>query len=221
MHPLDIARAAIYEHAAIQKEQELASFIALVMDLEPCKVIVEVGAFAGGTLWAWSQFSNARIIGVDLPPPGFPDGPQVNDLGMTVICGDSHDPATRDQLIEHLDGEPIDMLFIDGDHTYEGVKADYELYSPLVRPDGVIGFHDIRDHAQQPYIEVKRFWLTLHGDKDEIVCQPELGDWGGIGVLRAEDPAEVAAQRAETLERYLRAQSGAYHQPGKTFQKAR
>jgi len=216
---LTIARSAIYEHAAIQKDQELASFLALVMDLEPLRTIVEVGAFAGGTLWAWHQLG-VRVIGVDLPPPGYPDGPQVNDLGMTVICGDSHDPATRDQLLAELDGLPIDMLFIDGDHTYEGVKADYELYAPLVRSGGIIGFHDIRDHAQQPYIEVKRFWLTLHGEKEEIVC-PLGGDWGGIGVIRAEDPAVVADQRAEQLARYLRAQNGAYHHPGKTFQKVR
>ena len=219
MQPIEIAIRARIEHAAIQKDQELAGFIALVMDLEPLKTIVEVGAFAGGTLWAWKQMCDARIIGVDMPPPGFPNGPQVNDLGMTVICGDSHDPATRDQLLTELAGSPIDMLFIDGDHTYEGVKADYELYSPLVRPGGIIGFHDIVNHPQQPYIEVQRFWLTLHGDKEEIIHSPEFGEWGGIGVLRAEDPGTVAANRAEQLERYLKAQSGAYHVPGKTFQK--
>lgn len=218
MHPLSIARAAIYEHAAIQKEQELAGFIAMVADLEPLNTIVEVGAFAGGTLWAWHQLG-ARVIGVDLPPPGYPDGPQVNDLGMTVICGDSHDPATRDQLLVELDGDPIDMLFIDGDHTYEGVKADYELYAPLVRLGGFIGFHDICLHAQMPFIEVQRFWLTLHGEKEEIVAWPPT--WGGIGVIRADDPVEVIRKRAEQHERDLRAQQGVYHNPGKAFQKAR
>ena len=90
----------------------------------------------------------------------------------------------------------------------------------LIRfPGGIIGFHDIVNHPQQPYIEVQRFWLTLHGDKEEIIHSPEFGEWGGIGVLRAEDPGTVAANRAEQLERYLKAQSGAYHVPGKTFQK--
>ena len=220
MHPLAIGNGAIREHGAIQKGEELAGFLALVMSVEPMKTIVEIGAFAGGTLWAWYQLG-ARVIGVDMPPPGFPDGPQVNDLGMTVICGDSHLESTRDQLVTELAGDQIDMLFIDGDHTYEGVKADYELYAPLVRPGGIIGFHDIRQHVAQPYIEVQRFWLTLHGEKDEIVCRPDLGDWGGIGVIRAEDPAEVADRRADQLKRYLKAQAGAYHNPGKILQKAR
>ena len=36
----------------------------------------------------------------------------------------------------------IGFLFIDGDHRYEGVKKDFELYSPKVKVDGIIAFHD-------------------------------------------------------------------------------
>jgi predicted O-methyltransferase YrrM len=49
--PLAVAHAARYEHNAIQKHEELAGFMAMVMDLEPLNIIVEVGAYAGGTLW--------------------------------------------------------------------------------------------------------------------------------------------------------------------------
>jgi predicted O-methyltransferase YrrM len=37
---------------------------------------------------------------------------------------------------------PIDMVFIDGDHSYEGVKRDWELFVPYVKPFGVVVFHD-------------------------------------------------------------------------------
>lgn len=37
---------------------------------------------------------------------------------------------------------PIDVLFIDADHTYEGCKADYERYSPFVVSAGLIVFDD-------------------------------------------------------------------------------
>jgi hypothetical protein len=138
-----------------------------------------------------------------------PDGPTVNDEGMTVILGDSHDPATMEQLVAHLDGEPIDMLFIDGDHTYEGVKADYELYGPLVREGGLVGFHDICHHANMPFIEVDRFWHTLHGDKEEIIVPPTT--WGGIGVIHAEAAEDVVANRERTLDGYRRAQDKIYN----------
>jgi predicted O-methyltransferase YrrM len=214
--PFDLANVAVKKYHAIQKPAELAGFLALVMDLDPLNIVVEIGAFAGGTMWAWGQLG-ARVIGVDMPPPGFPDELLKNDMGQTVIRGDSHLEKTRDALLAVLDGELIDMLFIDGDHTYEGVKADYELYAPLVREGGIIGFHDIRAHHRQPYIEVKRFWDSLDGEREEIVCPGE--DWGGIGVQYAADPEWMKAKRAELLKRYLRAQAGAYYTPGHSFQK--
>jgi len=213
LKPFDIAHAARYTHDALQKHEELAAFLAIVADIEPLKVIVEVGAYAGGTLWAWQQLGDVRVIGVDLPPPGRPTGPTVNDEGMTVILGDSHDPATMEQLVTELAGEPVDMLFIDGDHTYEGVKADFELYAPLVRPGGIIGLHDICHHPGMPFIEVDRYWLTLHGDKEEIILPPYT--WGGIGVIHAEPPEKVADNRARLLGRYREAQDGIYHRPNK------
>ena len=37
---------------------------------------------------------------------------------------------------------PIDLIFIDGDHSYEGVKRDWDLFSPHLAPFGVVVFHD-------------------------------------------------------------------------------
>ena len=36
----------------------------------------------------------------------------------------------------------IDFLFIDGDHSYEGVKKDFDLYSNIITPKGMIVIHD-------------------------------------------------------------------------------
>lgn len=36
----------------------------------------------------------------------------------------------------------IDVLFIDGDHSYEGVKSDFDLYSKILSPNGIIILHD-------------------------------------------------------------------------------
>jgi hypothetical protein len=38
---------------------------------------------------------------------------------------------------------PIRLLFIDGDHSYEASKQDFEMWSPFVVPHGIICFHDV------------------------------------------------------------------------------
>jgi predicted O-methyltransferase YrrM len=40
---------------------------------------------------------------------------------------------------------PLELLFIDGDHTYEGTRADFERWSAFVRPGGHVLFHDAVD----------------------------------------------------------------------------
>jgi predicted O-methyltransferase YrrM len=53
------------------------------------------------------------------------------------------------EIIRSLSGDaarnwtrPIDLIFIDGDHSYEGVKRDWELFSKHVTRFGLIVFHD-------------------------------------------------------------------------------
>ena len=41
--------------------------------------------------------------------------------------------------------EPLELLFVDGDHSYEGAKADHERWSAFVRPGGHLLFHDAVD----------------------------------------------------------------------------
>ncbi|MBN2964459.1 class I SAM-dependent methyltransferase [Sulfurospirillum sp. T05] len=56
------------------------------------------------------------------------------------IRGYSHNVHNQ---IKHLAKSGIDMLFIDGDHSYEGVKRDWDLYSPMLKSGSVVIFHDV------------------------------------------------------------------------------
>lgn len=86
----------------------------------------------------------------------------------------------------------IDFLFIDGDHSYSGVKQDFEQYSQFVKHGGLISFHDIqiskRHHDRNVY--VGEFWQELKASgkyKTSEIIYPDTDDldqrWGGIGVI--------------------------------------
>lgn len=184
MNPAKVAREAIEVHGALQKPGELAGLLALLLDLAP-RVVVEVGSDAGGTLWAWRQLPSVEhVAAVSLPNAGYDSGRPLNRHGALVVEGDSHDPDTADTLAAVLLewGQLADFLLIDGDHTYDGVKADYEMYAPLVRGGGIVALHDICPHPAHPDVQVDRFWAELVGDKEWIVTDPAT--WGGIGLVR-------------------------------------
>lgn len=181
-----IAEAAI-GHGAAQKPEELAEFLDLLADLKP-DVIVEIGVFAGGTAYAWRRVApNPTVIGIDLLPGGprplYGHGKPRDEHGATVIVGDSHDVGTLKELVVELDGRPIDCLFIDGDHSYDGVRQDYEMYRHLVRPGGLIGFHDIVTHNYALGCEVVKLWCEIKDQSAVEIVSSEGDHWGGIGVL--------------------------------------
>jgi predicted O-methyltransferase YrrM len=74
------------------------------------------------------------------------------------------------------------LLFIDGDHSYEGVRRDWELYSPLVRPGGLIALHDIVEGPEWAVGEVPRFWREVRDTLDDVVELVESRDQGGYGI---------------------------------------
>lgn len=44
----------------------------------------------------------------------------------------------------------IGLLWLDGDHTIEGVRRDFEAWAPFLKPGGVVAFHDALDPAGGP-----------------------------------------------------------------------
>ena len=149
----------VNQYQAEQRVPEVIWFYRAVEKLNP-KVIVEIGIKEGGNLKVLSTHlsSNGKAIGID-PRKEIPW--KMNDAKCSVfhICGDSHASSTRDQLLEILDGEQIDVLFIDGDHSTQGMLDDYKDYAPLVRKGGLIAVHDIYYLVEvtQAWEQVKSF----------------------------------------------------------------
>jgi hypothetical protein len=68
-------------------------------------------------------------------------------------------------------------IYIDGDHSYEGVKRDYELFYPYLEDGGLMAFHDIDVGGETTWGEcgVKTFWKEIKTSKLEILKEAGLG----------------------------------------------
>lgn len=203
-----VKRTADY-FVAIQNDYELRRFLERVRDARP-RVVVEIGTARGGMLFCFCQLAarDATLVSIDLP--GAPNcggqtaverevfatfGPATQS--MHFIPADSHLPASRERLVEILAGRRVDLLFIDGDHSYDGCLADFAMYRDLVAPDGLIVFHDICMFPDQwPGAAVGVVWqeLKVRYGGEEIIdpegvstqeLQPGQHWRWGIGILEA------------------------------------
>jgi predicted O-methyltransferase YrrM len=176
----------------VQNREEIVPLLELVRTENPHRVL-EIGTATGGTLFLFTRMAadDATIVSIDLP--GGPGGggypawliPLYRAFALPgqrieLIRDDSHNAHSRDLAAQFFDHQQVDVLFLDGDHSYEGVKRDFEMYSSLVRPGGIIAFHDTIVAGG-----VRKFWAELK--TSGLACEELVADHGkifGIGVVR-------------------------------------
>ena len=183
-----------------QVPEEIKALAKVVEYLKP-KILVEIGTAGGGSLFIFTQLAviGAKIASIDLPlglfggaypeyRKNFYNSFANNGKKMRLIREDSHLIQTKRELENYLCGEKIDFLMIDGDHTYEGVKRDFEMYKEFVRNGGIIAFHDILPHEKGSLCTVDLFWNEV---KKEYTYKEIIHDqdqkWAGIGIIEYEN----------------------------------
>jgi predicted O-methyltransferase YrrM len=184
---------------AMQKGGEFDTLLGLLKTRD-LKTVVEIGTGHGGSLYAFCQVASpdATIVTIDLPDGEY-GGKYVDqkaDLSsykkgnqkLHFLKMDSHDEETFISLLDIIGNSEIDFLFIDGDHSYEGVKKDWVMYSRFVKRGGLIAFHDICEHSTVANCEVNRFWNEIKKNYKTWNCvDPSDTTWGGIGILEYEE----------------------------------
>jgi predicted O-methyltransferase YrrM len=190
-----------------QERSEIRALLSSIAEIHP-KTILEIGTSNGGSLFLFARVAapDALIVSVDLPHGEFGGGyPRwrgrlyrsfaADAQRIRLLRADSHDPRTLEAVRVALEGRDVDVLFIDGDHTYEGVKRDFEMYGSLVRDGGVVAFHDIvpstpngprpRNDDDLQGGEVPVFWSELRPAHDVTEF---VEDWNsgrfGIGAIK-------------------------------------
>lgn len=115
------------------------------------KRVLEIGTYEGrAAVHLLSSYPDIKLTAID----NFIDQPigelekrfdsNVEEFGdrITKIVGHSHEEVPK------LKGK-FDLIYIDADHTYEGVKPDIENCWPLLKKGGLMFFDDYNDHLRE------------------------------------------------------------------------
>ncbi len=138
-------------------------------------VIVELGEWQGRSTQAMCRSTFGTVFGVDCWPGGSSyqlAGDEATRLAIKENCRDSLRPyldsgglvilemdtvAAATFWAEHLQFFVLpDMIFIDADHTFEGVTNDIKAWLPLLRKGGLICGHDIDQFAVEQAVRKLR-----------------------------------------------------------------
>lgn len=155
--------------------------------------VLEIGTM-GSSFWVLSKLSTGKKVSVDIDPRQSIIHHFMYGEDWKFFQGDSHTQEMFQKVKSFC--PQYDFIFIDGDHTYDGVKRDFEMYKSLLTERGVIAFHDIDpDHifADSYAGQVYKFWQELEeGTKTNLVCKRSSGKvklngiysqgFGGIGL---------------------------------------
>jgi len=145
---------------------------------------------AEGVLYAIDPYAPGRL-GISLPQiiAHAEVGRLMNGTVQWIqATGLSAATQLHDKLLQQ-----VDFLFIDGDHSYEGLKGDWTSWSPLIKPGGVVALHDSRATPNRPIHDAG----SVRYCQEVIVYHPgfeviEFVD--SLTILRARSSVQVESQ---------------------------
>jgi len=143
----EIAQKAIVDYDATQMFYSFVALLVLVHSIKP-KYILELGSCGGSVSWAFSRLigNKGKVISVDVSMHRLKEDIK-NDPKIRWLEMNSHDHKCLSKINQTLHGQKLDVLMIDGDHAYNGVWMDFNMYYPLVRQKGLIVMHDIHNRS--------------------------------------------------------------------------
>ena len=202
-NPLDFPLSLeLPKHVSAIAWHEHIPFVKVLIQLLRPKTFVELGVHKGDSYLAICEAASAlgletACFGVDTwqgdEHAGLYDSAVLDELRAY------HDPlygrfsrlvqSTFDAAAKNFADASIDLLHIDGLHTYDAVRHDWELWKPKVNPNGIVLFHDT--NVRERDFGVWRLWEELRNSHRHF----EFLHGHGLGVLAlgAENPNELSA----------------------------
>ena len=134
--------------------------------LEP-KIVLELGTQIGKSFLSMYQpdIKNCKIITVDRDtyPNSLIMGRFEDKENCHFLIGDDTSEIIFDKISSILNGEKIDFLFIDSEHSKAHVEKQMEMYLPLLREGALVAIDDINITYQ-----MKDVWSGIKYPKVEL-----------------------------------------------------
>jgi predicted O-methyltransferase YrrM len=168
-------------HAIISMTVHEGAYLYALAHSLPGATIAEIGRSKGGStlLLASAMQGDAHLVSYD--------------LHVKATAGQESDAELREALSRYgladrvklvvadsrtAEGPSVDLLLVDGDHSYEGARGDWEAWRDRVTPDGHVVFHDaVPDGLARPHEGVVRLLNEIGRD------EPAFAHRGGAGTL--------------------------------------
>ena len=160
-----------------QRFSELNPFLEFVIKETDCKNALEIGGANGGLTYILSRLFD-KVVTIDIIHNVW-----YEENNIIRLTANSHNLSS--QYLKKLNEfSPYDLIFIDGDHSYEGVKQDFLLFKPLLKKSGVIALHDIKNGTVQnqnncfvwKFIQEKEHFQDFDS---YIIFNEYTYEWGG------------------------------------------
>lgn len=171
-----------YRQLPVQATQgEITGVVERVREREP-ETMVEIGTHFGGSLYVWMRALSSlkTVVSIDLQfAPTvrlFETVARESKQNLSMIQGNANDPDIRNEAVKKAGTTEFDFIYIDADHSYEGIKSHFELYRPLVSSEGIICMNCVEDSNYG----VEKFWSEIESEYD---CEKVSGEKPGVSGL--------------------------------------
>lgn len=147
----------------------------------------EEGIFSGNNQPEWGDIGTTIVIDAANGVGGFTDWTNENSFlkqhfGPQVIL-ETSERAFYDYFVRQ--DIKIDYLHIDGDHSYEGVKKDFDLYSTIMSENGIITIHDTDQKYHDTFVvteDAKKDFASFDGPAKFIKDLEKNTEWNLVNL---------------------------------------